>query len=75
MSLGFRSEVIEDIPKLVTIRDKFKKLLYNLVMNWKTEAWLYSHVLNAGADTDFEALIYFKSKGESLVSSHELSKI
>ncbi|NLN24931.1 MAG: hypothetical protein GX163_04615, partial [Bacteroidetes bacterium] len=75
LPLGFRSEITEDIPELVTIRDKFQEA-FELVPSGieKAEAWLYPYALKTGADADLEALLYFKSKGESLVSSHELSE-
>lgn len=76
LPLGFSSEVKEDIPELVTIRDKFQEA-FVLVPSGieKAEAWLYPYALKTAADADLEALIYFKSKGESLISSHELSEI
>lgn len=75
LPLGFRSEIKEDIPELVTIRENFKEA-YVLVPSGieKAEAWLYPYALKATADADLEALIYFKSRGESLVLSHELSE-
>lgn len=75
LPLGFRSEITEDIPELVTIRDKFQEA-FELVPSGieKAEAWLYPYALKTGADADLEALLFFKSKGESLVSSHELSE-
>lgn len=75
LPLGFRSEITEDIPELVTIRDKFQEA-FELVPSGieKAEAWLYPYALKTGADANLEALLYFKSKGESLVSSHELSE-
>lgn len=75
LPLGFKSEITEDIPELVTIRDKFQEA-FELVPSGieKAEAWLYPYALKTGADADLEALLYFKSKGESLVPSHELSE-
>lgn len=60
LPLGFRSEIKEDIPELVTIRENFKEA-YVLVPSGieKAEAWLYPYALKATADADLEALIYF----------------
>lgn len=73
--LGFESKTEDVIPEIITIRDKFQEA-FVLVPSGieKAEAWLYSYALKAGAEADLEALIYFKSKGESLISSHELSE-
>lgn len=77
LPLGFKSEIIEDcIPEIVTIRDKFKEAFVSVPSGTeKAEAWLYPYALKAGADADLEALIYFKSKGESLIPSYKLSEI
>lgn len=75
LPLGFKSRVYEDVPELVIIRDKFREAFMSIPSGIeKAEAWLYPCALEAGADANLEALIYFKSKGESLVSSHEISE-
>lgn len=77
LPLGFKSEIIEDIiPEIVTIRDKFKEAFESIPSGVeKAEAWLYPHALKAKADADLEALIYFKCKGEPLITSHELREM
>ena len=75
LPLGFKSEIEEDISEIVTVRDKFKKAFLLIPSGVeKAEAWLYPCALQAGADANLEALIYFKSKGESLVQAYELSE-
>jgi len=77
LPLGFNSFYIEDtIPEMVTIRNEFRKAFVSVSSGIeKTEAWLYPYALKAEADANLEALIYFKSKGESLISSNKLSEI
>jgi hypothetical protein len=66
----------EFFPELIIVRDKFQEAFVSLPSGIeKTEAWLYPWALEAGANADVEALIYFKSQGESLVSSDEISQI
>jgi hypothetical protein len=75
LPLGFQSDINEDIPELITIRDTFQEAFISVPSGLeKTEAWLYPYALKAGVDSDLEALLYFKSKGETLVPPHELSE-
>ena len=78
LPLEFNSKVIiEDvIPEIIIINGRFKEAFMSSSPGIeKTEAWLYPYALKAGADADLEALIYFKSKGESLIPPDELSQI
>ncbi|MEA4966014.1 MAG: hypothetical protein VB055_09365 [Oscillospiraceae bacterium] len=76
LPLGFKPEGVEDVfPEIIIIRDKFREAFIAVPSGVeKTEAWLYPSALKAGADADVEALIYFKSQGESFVSSNVLSE-
>lgn len=75
LPLGFRSDIKEDMPELIKIRDAFQEAFVSVPSGLeKAESWLYPYALKAGADSDLEALIYFASKGELLVPSHELSE-
>lgn len=76
LPIGFKAEVIEDVvPEVTIIRDRFQEAFVSIPSGVKkTEAWLYPYALKSGADADLEALIYFKSQGESLVSSDEVSE-
>lgn len=70
LPLGCKSEKIEDdIPEIIFIRDRFKLafISYSSGID-KAEAWLYPYALRAGADADLEALTYFISMGELLIS-------
>lgn len=75
MPLGFEANAEDIITEIITIRDKFQEA-FILVPSGieKAEAWLYPYALKAGANADLEALIYFKSKGETFISPHELSE-
>ncbi|WRS28613.1 hypothetical protein U6B65_05650 [Oscillospiraceae bacterium MB08-C2-2] len=74
--LGFKLEGVEDVfPEIIIVKNKFRKAFMTVPSGVeKAEAWLYPSALNAGADSDVEALIYFKSQGESFVSSNDLSE-
>lgn len=74
--LGFESEPQKDIPELVIARDRFRDAFISVPNGVeKAEAWLYPFALNAETDADLEALVYFKSKGETLIPSKALSEI
>lgn len=63
------------LPELTVIRDAFQKAFVAMPSGVeKTEAWLYPCALNAISDADLEALIYFRSQGESFVSSETISQ-
>lgn len=40
----------------------------------RAELWLLPEALNAGADSSAEALVYFASRGNNLMSAHEIKK-
>jgi len=60
-------------PELITVSEKFHEaFIYVQPGVEKAHAWLYPIALEARTNADLEALIYFKSQGESLVSSDEI---
>ena len=67
---------IEDFfPELIEIKDRFQEAFISVDPGIdKAEAWLYPSALEAGADADLEAIVYFKSQGETFVSSDEISE-
>jgi hypothetical protein len=47
-------------PELIIVRDRFQEAFISVQPGIeKTEAWLYPSALEAGANADLEALIYF----------------
>lgn len=73
LPLGFESEIEDIFPDFTVIRDSFQKKFISFPSGIeKTEAWLYPIALDTGADAELEALIYFYSQGEQLVSSDKI---
>ena len=68
--LTFGVQLEEYVPEIIVVRDAFREAFIHIPNGIeKTEAWLYPIALDAGADADIEALIYFACKGELLVDS------
>lgn len=62
-------------PELVEVRDQFQKAFIAIESGViKAEAWLYHSALEAGANADLEALVYFRSQGETITSSTAISE-
>lgn len=60
-------------PELVEVKQHFSNLLSELPKGIKkAELWLYPIALNAGADAEMEAAIYFASRGEPLLDALEI---
>ncbi|TYO69965.1 prenyltransferase/squalene oxidase repeat-containing protein [Rossellomorea marisflavi] len=62
-------------PELVEVRDRFQEAFIAIESGvLKAEAWLYYSALEAGANADLEALIYFQSQGETITTSTDISE-
>jgi len=62
-------------PELIIVRDRFQEAFISVQPGIeKTEAWLYPSALEAGANADLEALIYFRSQGETITSPTDISE-
>lgn len=62
-------------PELVEVRDQFQKAFIAIESGViKAEAWLYHSALEAGANADLEALVYFRSQGETITTSTDISE-
>jgi hypothetical protein len=62
-------------PELIVVRDRFQKAFIDIKSGVeKAEAWLYPFALEAGANADLEALVYFRSQGEDIISSTAISQ-
>jgi hypothetical protein len=74
LPLEFEYDIEEVVPEIVIIRNAFAKAFEATPSGVeKAEAWLYPQALKSVTDADIEALIYFKSKGESLATSEDIS--
>jgi nucleoside phosphorylase len=61
------------LPELVVVRDSFENSLLKYPQGIKkAELWLYPIALNAGANADMEAAIYFASRSELLLDAQEI---
>jgi hypothetical protein len=62
-------------PELITVRDRFQDAFVSIESGVeKCEAWLYPHALHHSTNADIEALIYFYSYGEKLVTPDCISE-
>lgn len=62
-------------PELVVVRNSFTNSLLKYPQGIKkAELWLYPIALDAGANADIEAAIYFASRSELLLNAQEIRK-